>query len=215
MVEQVPMDVTAVDDAGVHLSSGEDTVVDGLFDGRRIWSFWTMRDTEDGLAAWPRMLRRFLDGTTRVTVLEHLSGSVVFEADVALGSGGGSIAVLDAEGRPLALDKSNRIVTTFETRDAEHTKPLLDSTERVLGELHEAGVDAFPAYGTLLGAVREQDFIGHDSDVDLGYVSRETHPLDVVRESFRLQRHLKERGYAVDRYSAAAFKVDVVEADGT
>jgi hypothetical protein len=37
----------------------------------------------------------------------------------------------------------------------------------------------------------------------------------VIRESFRLQRHLKERGYAVDRYSASAFKVDVVEADGT
>ncbi len=207
--------VRAVDDAGVHLSAGEDTVVDVLFDGRRIWSFWTVRDTEDGLAAWPRMLRRFLDGTTRVTVVEHLSGSVVFEADVALGSGEGSIAVVDAEGRPLGLDKSNRIVTTFETRDAQHTKPLLDSTERLLDELRDAGVAAFPAYGTLLGAVREQDFIGHDSDVDLAYVSREKHPLDVARESFRLQRHLKERGYAVDRYSAAALKVDVVEADGT
>ncbi len=207
--------VTTVDDAGVHVTAGEDTVVDVLFDGRRIWSFWTVRDTEGGLAAWPRMLRRFLDGTTRVTVVEHLSGSVVFEDDVALGSGEGRIAVVDAEGRPLGLDKSNRIVTTFDTRDAEHTSPLLDSTERLLTELRDAGVDAFPAYGTLLGAVREQDFIGHDSDVDLAYVSREKHPLDVVRESFRLQRHLKERGYAVDRYSAAALKVDVVEADGT
>ena len=36
----------------------------------------------------------------------------------------------------------------------------------------------------------------------------------MIRESFRLQRTLRERGYAVDRYSAAAFKVDVVEADG-
>jgi hypothetical protein len=75
-------------------------------------------------------------------------------------------------------------------------------------------VEAFPAYGTLLGAVREQDLIGHDNDVDLGYVSRHTHPLDVIRESFRLQRNLRERGYAVDRYSAAAFKVEVIEADG-
>ena len=190
-------------------------MVDVLFDGRRIWSFWTQRDTAEGLAAWPRMLQRFLDGTARITVAEHLSQQVVFEEDVALGSGEGAIAIVDAEGRPLGLDKSNRIVTTFDTRDAEHTKPLLDSTERVLGELRDAGVDAFPAYGTLLGAVREQDFIGHDSDVDLGYVSREHHPLDVIRESFRLQRHLKERGYAVDRYSASAFKVDVVEADGT
>ena len=36
----------------------------------------------------------------------------------------------------------------------------------------------------------------------------------MVRESFRLQRTLREQGFAVDRYSAAAFKVDVVEADG-
>ena len=38
-----------------------------------------------------------------------------------------------------------------------------------------------------------------DSDVDLGYVSRRTHPLDVVRESYRLQRTLREQGFAVDR----------------
>ena len=82
----------------------------------------------------------------------------------------------------------------FDTRDAEHSEPLLDSTEQVLAALHEAGVDAFPAYGTLLGAIREQNFIGHDNDVDLGYVSRHTHPLDVIRESFRLQRILRERG---------------------
>ncbi|MCW2847767.1 MAG: Methyltransferase type 11 [Marmoricola sp.] len=215
MADQVPPRVTAVDDAGVHLAPGEDTVVDVLFDGRRIWSFWTVRDTVDGVAAWPPMLRKYLTGTAEVSVVEHLTGTVAYDGEVTLGSGGGRIAVVDAQGRPLGLDKSNRIVTTFDTRDPEHTKPLLDSTEQLLDALREAGVDAFPAYGTLLGAVREQDFIGHDSDVDLGYVSRETHPLDVVRESFRLQRFLKERGYAVDRYSAAAFKVDVVEADGT
>ena len=84
----------------------------------------------------------------------------------------------------------------------------------MLSALLEAGVDAFPAYGTLLGAIREQDFIGHDSDVDLGYVSRHTHPVDVIRESYRLQRFLRERGYSIDRYSAAAFKVEVLEADG-
>ena len=124
------------------------------------------------------------------------------------------IAIVDKAGRPLGIDKSNRISTMFDTRDDDHVKPLLDSTEEVLRALHEAGVEAFPAYGTLLGAIREQNFIGHDNDVDLGYVSRHTHPLDVIRESFRLQRALRERGYAVDRYSAAAFKVDVVEADG-
>ena len=206
--------VTLVDDRGIHVTAATDTVVDVLFDGRRIWSFWTQRDVRDGVAEWPSMLRRFLDGTTRLGVVEHVSGTAVFDADVTLGRGRGRIAVVDPDGRPLGIDKSNRITTTFDTRDPEQTKPLLDSTELLLTVLREAGVDAFPAYGTLLGAIREQDFIGHDSDVDLGYVSRHTHPLDVVRESFRLQRTLREQGFAVDRYSAAAFKVDVVEADG-
>ncbi len=94
-------------------------------------------------------------------------------------------------------------------------KPLLDSIEEVLGALKKAGIDAFPAYGTLLGAVREGRLIGHDSDADLGYVSEFTHPVDVVRESFRLQRALADMGYRISRYSGGAFKVDVVEGDGS
>ena len=46
--------------------------------------------------------------------------------------------------------------------------------------LEEAGVRPFLAYGTLLGAVRQGDFIGHDSDADLGYVSEHDHPVDAV-----------------------------------
>ena len=193
-------------------------MVDVLFDGRRIWSFWTLRDTSpaDGgrVAEWPSPLRRFLDGTTRLSVVEHVSGRGLFDEEVSLGSGTDRIAVVDPSGRPLGIDKSNRITTTFDTRDREQTAPLLDSTEQVLSALLDAGVDAFPVYGTLLGAIREQDFIGHDSDVDLGYVSRHTHPLDVIRESFRLQRYLRGRGFSINRYSAAAFKVEVLEADG-
>ncbi len=219
MPDQTPQTtVDHVDEVGVHLSAGEDLVVDVLFDGRRIWSFWTVRDTrpEGGvlLAEWPSMLKRFLKGTTRLSVVEHVTGAVAYDEEVRLGNKDDRIAVVDANGRPLSIDKSNRISTMFDTRDEEHVKPLLDSTEEVLAALHAAGVEAFPAYGTLLGAIREQNFIGHDNDVDLGYVSRHTHPLDVIRESFRLQRTLREQGYAVDRYSAAAFKVDVVEADG-
>jgi hypothetical protein len=218
MAKPAPLRVVGVDSSGVQLTSAEDTVVDVVFDGRRIWSFWTLRDTTPGeadrVAEWPSALRRFLDGTTQVSVVEHVSGHVVFDEEVSLGSGDGRIAVVDRSGRPLGIDKSNRITTTFDTRDRDQTAPLLDATEQVLSALLEAGVDAFPVYGTLLGAIREQDFIGHDSDVDLGYVSRHQHPLDVIRESYRLHRHLRERGFSIDRYSAAAFKVEVVEADG-
>src|SRR5690606_31888265 len=102
-----------------------------------------------------------------------------------------------------------------DTRSAEHVAPLLDSIEEVLQALRNAGIAAFPAYGTLLGAVRGGKLIGHDSDADIGYVSDHTHPVDVVRESFRIQRRLARAGYKITRYSGAAFKVDVVEADGS
>jgi SAM-dependent methyltransferase len=211
--------VVEVDDDGVHVVSTEDTVLDILFDGRRIWSFWTVRDTErrgqQSVAAWPVQLRKFLQGATRLSVVEHVSGRVLLDEEVTLGSGTGRIAVVDAQGRDLGIDKSNRLAKTFDTRDSEHVTPLLDAIGQVLGALHEGGVDAFLAYGTLLGAVREGDFIGHDSDIDLGYVSRHHHPVEVIRESFRLERELKEKGLLVDRYSAAAFKVDVTEADGS
>ena len=121
MVEQVSLTVSGVDDSGVHLISGEDTVVDVLFDGRRIWSFWTLRDTAPSdkglLAAWPSMLRRFLDGRTRLSVVEHVSGRVAFDEEVSLGTDTRRIAVVDDAGRPLGIDKSNRIATTFDTRD--------------------------------------------------------------------------------------------------
>lgn len=209
-----------VDDDGILATSRAEVVLDVLFDGRRVWSFWLHRDGEsrDGgsFVAWPGQIRRFLQGTTTLGLVEHVSGDVVFEDDVTLGDAPADtrIKVEDKDGKPLGLDKSNRLSHTFDTRSDEHVAPLLDSIEEVLGALHSAGVEAFPAYGTLLGAVRGGKLIGHDSDADIGYVSEHTHPVDVVRESFQLQRRLADMGYAISRYSAAAFKVDVIEADG-
>jgi SAM-dependent methyltransferase len=208
-----------VDDEGIRARSDGEVVLDVLFDGRRIWSFWLHRDGEGRgltyLVRWPSALRRFLDGTTRLQLVAHVTGDVVFDQEVRLGKGQGRIAVVNDRGLPLGIDKSLRLAQTFDTRSAEHVAPLLDSIEEVLGALKKAGVDAFPAYGTLLGAVRGGRLIGHDSDADLGYVSEHTHPVDVVRESFRLQRALADMGYRITRYSGAAFKVDVVEGDGS
>ena len=208
-----------VDDDGITARSVDEVVLDVVFDGRRIWSFWLQRDGRPSgssyVVTWPSALRRFLHGTTRLQLVEHVSGAVAYDEEVRLGVGDDRIAVVNERGLPLGIDKSLRLAQTFDTRSAEHVAPLLDSIEEVLAALRKAGIDAFPAYGTLLGAVREGRLIGHDSDADLGYVSEHTHPVDVVRESFRLQRALADMGYQISRYSGAAFKVDVLEADGS
>jgi hypothetical protein len=208
-----------VDDAGIFARSRPEVVMDVLFDGRRVFSFWLHRDSQpvDGghLFAWPRAIRPHLDGRTEMTMVEAATGVELHRAEVRLGTGEGRIAVVNRDGHPLALDKSMRKVLTFDTRSADHVEPLLDAIVDVLATLKAAGVDAFLAYGSLLGAVREQRLLGHDSDADLSYVSQYEHPVDVIRESFRLHRFLVDAGYRVTRYSAAAFKVDVLESDGS
>ncbi|WP_067436870.1 LicD family protein [Nocardioides jensenii] len=210
-------DVTVSDD-GIRMRGRQDRAIDVKFDGRRVWSFWSRRDTvADGrelLARWPDALRRFLDGTTTLALVDHVNDEELFSAEIRLGAGSGRIRVEDADGHPLGLDKSNRLSRLFESRSAEHTQPLLDSMRSVVDALAEAGVEAFMAYGTLLGAVRQGGLIGHDSDADLGYVSRHDQPADAILESFRLQRALTAMGYPVTRYSGLAFKVLVTESDG-
>lgn len=204
---------------GITARSRRELVLDVLFDGRRIWSLWLHRDGEargrETFVAWPPGLGRFLDGTTRVSVVVHESGEVLYDSEHSFGGSSERIAVVDRLGNPLATDKSGKLVKTFATRSQEHVAPLLNAVQEVLDALGKAGVEAFLAYGTLLGAVREGRLLGHDSDADLGYVSRHTEPVDVMRESFRLQARLAEMGYETQRYSGAAFKVKVAEADGS
>lgn len=217
------------DDEGLVLRGGPqaaDLPLDVCFDGRRIWSFWSLRDTRPGAAdagpgvterraPWPHRLRSFLDGTTDLSVVAHVDGTVLLQREQRFGTAEDRIAVVNAEGKPLGIDNSGRLALTFDSRSASEVAPLLDAVEEVLAALRAAGVEAFAAYGTLLGAVREGRLIGHDSDADLGYVSHHTDPADACRESFLLQRRLQERGYRIQRYSGVAFRIDVVEGDGS
>lgn len=211
--------VTRVDETGITVTGSDDVVLDVLFDGRRVWSFWAQRDTEDEghggrVAPWPKPLARYLDGVVELTVRAHVAEEDLFSRELGFGSSAERIEVVNAQGVELALDKSGRLQMTFDTRDAAQVTPLLDSVDEVLAALHEAGVEAFPAYGTLLGAHRDGALIGHDSDADLGYVSRYTDPVDVIRESYRIQRRLAAAGYEIVRYSGGGIKVLVKEPDG-
>ncbi len=212
--------VQQVDGHGVLLDRPDEGAVDVLLDGRRVWSFWAQRDTEPGagrgerLASWPAPLRRYLDGRAHVVVRDPGDGSVHFEGEVVFSEADRRVSVVNPEGAELGIDKSGRLVPTFETRGREDIDALVRAVGFVLAAVRRAGVEPFVAYGTLLGAVRQQTVLGHDSDADIGYVSRHEAPVDVVRESFRIQREVVRVGYEVVRYSGAAFKVMVPEGDG-
>ena len=209
--------IRRVDDDGLVLLAVDDRPVDVCFDGRRVWTFWTLRDTDRvgpvpgplRRAPWPRPLLRYLHGRTRLTLRDPASSTVYLDRELALGQGDGEarIDVRNAQGVELGFDKSGKLVPTFAGRSQRDITALLDATEAVLAALQDAGIEPFLAYGTLLGAVREGHVLGHDSDADLGYVSRFTTPVDVARESFRVQRALAEHGWTTTRYSGAAFKV--------
>ena len=208
----------SVDHVGIRTSARHEQLVDVLFDDRRIWSFWLHRDGDvvsgGRLVRWPKLLRPFLDGVANVVLMDPSSGRVLHEQVVQFGSGAERIAVVNPQGRPLALDKSARLVETFDNRDASQVEPLLAAIDEVLTALREVGLNPFLAYGTALGAIRDGKLIGHDSDADLGYVSAFDHPVDVIGESFRIQRKLADMGYRVTRYSALAIQIHVEESDG-
>jgi len=59
------------------------------------------------------------------------------------------------------------------------------------------GLDVFPFYGTMLGAVREQNFISHDNDFDTVYISTQTEPERVRKEFKEVCEFLISRGYSL------------------
>lgn len=220
-----PVWVRSADDSGFAVVTASDRPVDVRIDGRRVWTFWTHRDTVPVAfpldrgpwpirkAQWPAPLRRHLDGRARISVVDSATGATYFDRDVAFGGGEGEIRVRNKKGVDLGIDKSGRLVPTFAGRSTRDISALLDATDSVIEALRSAGVEPFVAYGTLLGAVREGKVLGHDSDADLGYVSRYSDPVDVARESFEVQRRLAQDGWEISRYSGASFKIYVTEAD--
>ncbi|MFT4264840.1 MAG: class I SAM-dependent methyltransferase [Nocardioides sp.] len=191
----------ALSDAGIRVAGGRGKTFLVYFDDRHIWTFTGAR------AAWPHVLLPYLDGTTRVRVTD-LDGTVEVDEEHAFGTGAGRIAFVDESGLPYAIDKMGHLTRSFETTPKSTRREILEATRIVLDELRDGcRVEAYLGYGALLGAVREGGMIAHDTDTDLCYVSRHTSPADIVRESLRMERHLRRLGWDVLRMSGADLKV--------
>jgi hypothetical protein len=204
---------TRVDDAGIRLVDPPDGPVDVRFGGHRLWSFNPTREgapsgDEGVLVEWPRAIKERLAGTAHVSVVPHETDQVWFDEEVSFASSTEPLHFVDDAGNPVTLDKGGRLQRTFDRMDPASLTELTTASRRVLDDLADkCGVDAYLCYGGLLGAVRTGKMIGHDSDVDLAWISAHTHPFDVIRESRRIEREMRELGWKVVRMSAANFKV--------
>lgn len=96
------------------------------------------------------------------------------------------------------IDKAGRVRMSIRS-DREWQQAVYGLFTNVRADVEDGpGHVIFPFYGTLLGAVREGDFIGHDNDFDAAYISRHSTPRRVKDEFAELGRFLISRGYAIE-----------------
>ena len=189
------------------------------FDDQYVWSFSPARDgVRSGGAwevAWPEAVRDHLEGTTCVRLGDLAGQQVHFEGEVAFRGSSAALQLRDRHGHPLAVDRAGHLMRVFAETDGSTRRFIAEGTARALHDLREkVGIDAHLSYGCLLGAVRDGQMIGHDTDADLAYLSAYDHPADIARESFRMERELRGLGWKVIRMSAADLKLFLPLPDG-
>lgn len=164
--ERVEVSVSA---DGVMVITAVDEAIDVFVGDLRVWSLNPSRDADtDGWTRWPEALAERLDGTLSWSVRRHADGQVLASGRLALGSSDRPIALVDDDGRALAIDKAGRLARVFEQTDAQERGLLVDTVVRALEDLRgPGGAEAFLAFGCLLGAVRDGRMIGHDKDADV------------------------------------------------
>jgi SAM-dependent methyltransferase len=207
-----------VDDTGLHFENGFQGAADVLFDGHCAWSFSAEpRHRVEGDPAavfvpWPRQLNRWLDGASRVRVVS--GDEELFAEDVVFGSGSGRVEFVDKHGIPVMIDKWGLLQRPFSARDSSVVEQMVDVTDRILEVMEtECGVHGWIAFGTLLGAAREGKVIGHDSDIDLAYLSERATPAEMVVELYQIARALRRHGMKVLNKSGAFITVVFASAD--
>ncbi|HJQ06856.1 MAG TPA: hypothetical protein VJ872_15510 [Nocardioides sp.] len=182
-----------VDVDGIHFDAPFTGSGDVHFGGRRGWSFAT---TKERSVAWPRKLKPFLEGWSDIRVVvgerEIFSGRVVFsDADR-------EVALVGRHGDAIVVDKWGLVQRTFENRPPEVVRAIADSADQILEVMRrDCGIEGWISFGTLLGAARNGRAIGHDSDVDLCYVSEKATPAEMTSELWDIARALRAAGIPV------------------
>lgn len=110
-----------------------------------------------------------------------------------------SLAVLQRRLAAGEVFTSKGQLTLSKRADFDWQAGVLGLYRRVRAIVSEQfGTEAFLIYGSLLGAVRENGFIGHDIDFDAGYVSRHSEGAEAGRELAEIGRALIDAGLFVE-----------------
>jgi len=207
------------DDDGLWAAVPPGEPLDVLLEGRRVFSVVAVPPAggTEPLLPWPDALRKYLNGRADVEVRSYATGKTLARGEIMMGSGKGSISLIDEHGRPVAIHKWGKLNQTFDDIDDGARRAYLDQVEQVLAILaDDCEVPAFISFGTLLGAVRNGRLIGHDVDVDLGYLSRHETPVDAIRESFTIERALRTRtGWRITRANGGFLQLFPQQVDGS
>jgi len=207
---RMPPATFAVDDAGLTLSGPVADAYDVYVDGRHVWSFSPEGRTR---IRWPHAMKPFLDGSGEMAF--QAGGTEVWSAKVSFGSGEGPLDFVDSSGIPVMIDKWGLIQRPFSSRDPRVLEEMLDASQQMIDVAErEVGVHPWIAFGTLLGAARSGKVIGHDSDVDLAYLSDKTSPAELNREMFALSRAFRRAGMRVVNKNGSFITVMIKPSDG-
>ena len=214
--------VLSVDAEGLTLERAFDGALDVHFDGWRTWSVALEGAPDDGpgrasedaeplLVPWPKRLKAKLDGVSLVTVTAE--GEELFREELSFGSGEGRVAIVDRLGNPVIIDKWGLTQRIFATRrETGAVDAMTDMAARVLDIMREAcGIEGWIAFGTLLGAARSGRVIGHDSDIDLCFLSEKQTPAEMAVEMWGIARALRDAGIEV-KHKTGSFITVVYEA---
>jgi SAM-dependent methyltransferase len=220
MTDVVGMPELTADVDVLRFRAPADALVDVFIDGNRVWTVRVeseLTDRDGGVeVAWPAALAERLRGSAVVEARESPSGAVLGSAQVRFDDFSGGPDLYDGQGAPLSLTKYGRLRASFDALADSTLDAYLDQAELVVRALRDdCEREAFLDYGTLLGAVRDQSLIGHDLDLDIGYVSRADNPTDAMRESFWVERVLRSvHGWRIVRKDGGLMQVFFPQPDG-
>lgn len=206
-----------IDDEGVVVPAEVVEGVEVRFDGRQVWSFLpdehSVEDDGQRHIPWHREVQRRLDGVAVVAL--HAGGRILHEEEVQFGDGEGEIDFVDRQGRSVMIDKWGLVQRPFAERGDGVVGQMIDVVEQIAEVLRaELGIEVWLAFGSLLGAVRSGGVIGHDSDIDLAYLSQRETPAEMAMEMYDATRALRRAGLEVLNKSASFITVLFSGPDG-